>query len=307
MNLSHNPFQDVLDESFTVRDPDGKVVHTSYTDSGAKKKAAELTQQTGKTHTTGYSRTAMVPHNKTNEEFELEEAVSVSHDRYMRSHGKKFRDPGFATSYMFTHKAYGSPDMNNPDEVHRTGHMKFADAKKSAQKWAKERGHDTVYMMEGVEVAGLSYKQVHAEWGVVPKSKREFVKFFPKHKEAEARAHAEKTGGTLKKFDQVGRSIKESSDLFEEKKMAIAAAVANRLAEMAELDESINDDDWYVYDPESKKVHAQFSPAPKKFSVSKDRDARVPDHITPHLKQLRQKHGDHLVADKGMTVKWHVK
>lgn len=249
MNLSHNPFQDVLDESFTVRDPDGKVVHTSYTDSGAKKKAAELTQQTGKTHTTGYSRTAMVPHKKTNEEFELEEAVSVSHDRYMRSHGKKFRDPGFATSYMFTHKAYGSPDMNNPDEVHRTGHMKFADAKKSAQKWAKERGHDTVYMMEGVEVAGL----------------------------------------------------------FEEKKMAIAAAVANRLAEMTELDESIDDDDWYVYDPESKKVHAQFSPAPKKFSVSKDRDARVPDHIMPHLKQLRQKHGDHLVADKGMTVKWHVK
>lgn len=143
MNLSHNPFQDVLDESFTVRDPDGKVVHTSYTDSGAKKKAAELTQQTGKTHTTGYSRTAMVPHNKTNEEFELEE--------------------------------------------------------------------------------------------------------------------------------------------------------------------SLNDDDWYVYDPESKKVHAQFSPAPKKFSVSKDRDARVPDHIMPHLKQLRQKHGDHLVADKGMAVKWHVK
>lgn len=143
MNLSHNPFQDVLDESFTVRDPDGKVVHTSYTDSGAKKKAAELTQQTGKTHTTGYSRTAMVPHNKTNEEFELEE--------------------------------------------------------------------------------------------------------------------------------------------------------------------SLNDDDWYVYDPESKKVHAQFSPAPKKFSASKDRDARVPDHIMPHLKQLRQKHGDHLVADKGMTVKWHVK
>lgn len=172
MNLSHNPFQDVLDESFTVRDPDGKVVHTSYTDSGAKKKAAELTQQTGKTHTTGYSRTAMVPHNKTNEEVELEEAVS---------------------------------------------------------------------------------------------------------------------------------------GLFEEKKLAIAAAVANRLAEMAELDESINDDDWYVYDPESKKVHAQFSPAPKKFSASKDRDARVPDHIMPHLKQLRQKHGDHLVADKGMTVKWHVK
>lgn len=165
MNLSHNPFQNVLDESFTVRDPDGKVVHTSYTDSGAKKKAAELTQQTGKTHTTGYSRTAMVPHNKTNESF----------------------------------------------------------------------------------------------------------------------------------------------DINEDKKMAIAAAVANRLAEMVELDESINDDDWYVYDPESKKVHAQFSPAPKKFSVSKDRDARVPDHIMPHLKQLRQKHGDHLVADKGMTVKWHVK
>ena len=93
MNPSHNPFQDVLDESFTVRDPDGKVVHTSYTDSGAKKKAAELTQQTGKTHTTGYSRTAMVPHKK------MSSGVSE----------------------------------NTLHEAHRPGHMKFADAKKSAQ------------------------------------------------------------------------------------------------------------------------------------------------------------------------------
>lgn len=85
------------------------------------------------------------------EEVDLDEAVEVRHDRYMRSHGKKARDSGQGSSqWMFTHKEYGTPDYNDSKEVH-TVRGKFADAKKSAQKWAKEHGHHSVYVMEEVE------------------------------------------------------------------------------------------------------------------------------------------------------------
>ena len=81
----------------------------------------------------------------------LEEAVEVSHDRYMRSHGKKARDSGQGSgNWMFTHKSMGDVDYNNEKEVHNA-RGKFADAKKSAQAWAKEHGHRTVYVMESVE------------------------------------------------------------------------------------------------------------------------------------------------------------
>ncbi len=82
---------------------------------------------------------------------DLDEAVEVRHDRYMRSHGKKARDSGHgAGSWMFTHKSMGDVDYNNDKEVH-TARGKFADAKKSAQKWAKEHGHHSVYVMESVD------------------------------------------------------------------------------------------------------------------------------------------------------------
>lgn len=84
------------------------------------------------------------------EEVDLDEAVEVRHDRYMRSHGKKARDTGHPGSWMFTHKEYGTPDYNDDKEVH-TVRGKFSDAKKSAQKWAKEHGHRSVYVMESVE------------------------------------------------------------------------------------------------------------------------------------------------------------
>lgn len=73
---------------------------------------------------------------------------------------------------------------------------------------------------EEVEIAeakgDLTYKPEHAKWGVVPKSSKEFVKFFPKDKEADAKAHAEKTGGTLKKIDQAGRAMKEEVEQVDE-------------------------------------------------------------------------------------------
>jgi hypothetical protein len=76
-----------------------------------------------------------------------EAAVEVSNKRYTPSHGKQPRGSG---SWMFTHKDKGDVNVNDKEEVH-TAHGNFPDAKKSAQKWAKERGHSTVYVMEEVE------------------------------------------------------------------------------------------------------------------------------------------------------------
>lgn len=80
------------------------------------------------------------------EEIELDEAVSVSHDRYIRSHGKKAS--GGEGNWMFTHKERGDAKGEDRFEAPRG---KFSDAKKHAQKWAKERGHHTIYVMEEVE------------------------------------------------------------------------------------------------------------------------------------------------------------
>jgi hypothetical protein len=82
------------------------------------------------------------------EEADLDEAVEVRHDRYMRSHGKKAS--GGSGQWMFTHKDRGDVNYNDDKEVH-TANGKFADAKKSAQAWAKKHGHSSVYVMEGVE------------------------------------------------------------------------------------------------------------------------------------------------------------
>lgn len=81
---------------------------------------------------------------------DLDEAIEVRHDRYMRSHGKKARDTGQSGNWMFTHKSMGDVDYNDEKQVHNA-RGKFADAKKSAQQWAKKHGHHSVYVMEEVE------------------------------------------------------------------------------------------------------------------------------------------------------------
>jgi len=97
------------------------------------------------------------------EEVELDEAVEVRHDRYMRSHGKKARDSGHSSGWFFTHKNMGHiNNYDDPKEVH-FHQGRFADAKKSAQKWAKKHGHSTVYVMEEVEqLDELSPNKLHA-------------------------------------------------------------------------------------------------------------------------------------------------
>lgn len=75
---------------------------------------------------------------------ELDEAVSVSHDRYLRSHGKKASGSG---AWIFTHKKYGNIDLNDDKSSH-IGKGKFSDAAKSAKAWAKKHGHTTIYVAE---------------------------------------------------------------------------------------------------------------------------------------------------------------
>jgi len=75
---------------------------------------------------------------------ELDEAVSVSHDRYLRSHGKKASGSG---AWIFTHKKNGNIDLND-DKVSHIGKGKFSDAAKTAKDWAKKHGHSTIYVAE---------------------------------------------------------------------------------------------------------------------------------------------------------------
>ena len=78
---------------------------------------------------------------------QVDEAVEVSHTRYLRSHGKKASGRG---PWMFTHKLYG--DAKGDDTFAAPSSAKsFSDATKHAKEWAKSKGHRTVYVMEEVE------------------------------------------------------------------------------------------------------------------------------------------------------------
>lgn len=87
----------------------------------------------------------------TKESVDLEEAVTISHDRFERSHGTKAKDKGPAR-WMFTSKRFGDVNHKDEKEFHEAPHGSFADAKKSAKVWAKKHGHDTAYVMESVEI-----------------------------------------------------------------------------------------------------------------------------------------------------------
>ena len=76
----------------------------------------------------------------------IDEAVKISHDRFIRSHGKKNTNTGYA-SWMFTNKNMGNVDYNNDKECLQVSGTK-AEATKSAKEWGKKHGYDTVYFME---------------------------------------------------------------------------------------------------------------------------------------------------------------
>ena len=75
-------------ESFTVKDPDGKVVHTAYSQGAAKKKASELSAETGKEHTTDYDREATVKEDMASADYK----VNPKTGRKYRAHIVKFKN-----------------------------------------------------------------------------------------------------------------------------------------------------------------------------------------------------------------------
>ncbi len=88
--------------------------------------------------------------NLVRENTELDEAVNVSYDRYVRVHGKKPKVSGRAP-FMFTSKSMGAVSFDDDTEVLMTPTMTAADAQKLAKEWGKKHGHRTVYFMESLE------------------------------------------------------------------------------------------------------------------------------------------------------------
>jgi len=117
--------------------------HDSYEDAKnyAAKHRADLKKK-------GYKSNEVTVHAYVKEEVEdLDEAaVKISHDRYLRSHGKK---AGGAAEgmWVFTHKKSGKINLNDKKHAHIAS-GKFADASKAAKKWAMKHGHDVVYVAE---------------------------------------------------------------------------------------------------------------------------------------------------------------
>jgi len=80
--------------------------------------------------------------NATEEAKQVDEAVEISHDRYMSSHGKKAKGSG---QWAFTTKSKGEPNKN--EMVFVSGDLTSA-----AKEAAKKLGANRVYVMEQVEL-----------------------------------------------------------------------------------------------------------------------------------------------------------
>lgn len=133
------------------------------------------------------------------EEVDLDEAIEVRHDRYIRSHGKKARDTGQSGNWMFTHKSMGDVDYNDEKQVHNA-RGKFADAKKSAQQWAKKHGHSAVYVMEETEqLDELSPNTLHSYIKkAAPDIAARTMSAVSPNQSAETKKHASKLGKRIK-------------------------------------------------------------------------------------------------------------
>ena len=149
------------------------------------------------------------------EEVELDEAVEISHDRYERSHGKKAKDVG-PTRWMFTSKRFGDVNHKDEKEFHQAAHGSFADAKKSASKWAKQHGHSTAYVMENATPSIDSYVDaIRALTGYDT-----------------TLAEKKLTSAELKKREEVAKAMdKAHPEMNMGKKMAIATSIAKKVAE----------------------------------------------------------------------------
>jgi hypothetical protein len=76
-------------------------------------------------------------------ENDLDEAVRISSERYVRSHSKQ---PSGRGGWIFSSSSKG--ERSAPDF---TFNGTYADAKQKAREWAKTKGFDYIYVMEGTE------------------------------------------------------------------------------------------------------------------------------------------------------------
>lgn len=153
----------------------------------------------------------------TKEEADLDEAVEVRHDRYMRSHGKKARDSGQGSgTWMFTHKSMGDVDYNNHKEVH-TARGSFSDAKKSAQKWAKEHGHHSVYVMEEVgQLDELSPNTLHSYIKkAAPDIAARTMSAVASNQSAQTKKHASKLGNRIRGVTSASGRLADKANTYQ--------------------------------------------------------------------------------------------
>lgn len=127
---------------------------------------------------------------------DLDEAVEVSHDRYMRSHGKKASGTG---GWFFTHKSGHVNNLDDNKEVH-FHQGKFSDAAKSAKEWAKKNGHSTIYVMEEVDqLDELSPNTLHSYIKkAAPDVAARTMSAVSPNQSAETKKHASKLGKRIK-------------------------------------------------------------------------------------------------------------
>lgn len=102
-------------ESFTVKNADGKVVHTTYSENAAKAKAAELSKS-GEKHTSGFDRAAMVKESDDLDEAAFDWGKTKPDTSWLTGKGKK--SDTTRTSGGLTNKGtYGSEDHRAPNTV----------------------------------------------------------------------------------------------------------------------------------------------------------------------------------------------
>jgi hypothetical protein len=139
----------------------------------------------------------------------IDEAIEISHDRYMRSHGKKAK--AGTGLWMFTHKRMGEVDYNNDKDVFEKN-GKFSDVTKDAKAWAKKNGYSTVYVMEEVELYEVSDKKLDTY-------RQKAFADQPAGDDGSNKYRKRKTGRDLAFAKQTGRAkvlaTKESTDLDE--------------------------------------------------------------------------------------------
>lgn len=189
---------------------------------------------------------------------DLDEAVEVRHDRYMRSHGKKARDSGHGSSnWMFTHKSMGDVDYNNSKEVHNA-RGSFSDAKKSAQKWAKEHGHHAVYVMEEVEqIDELSPNTLHSYIKkAAPDVAARTMSAVASNQSAQTKKHASKLGKRISGITSASGRLADKANSYQYEEVEqideISSKLLRKAADAADHNHQAQIDMQKEYEPNRK-------------------------------------------------------